>query len=160
MCLPVGRTRAFPNGNGTLRALEWEETEPMQRPNLAPIFRWLTVITAVLVLIQALFAGRGLWLNRTFIDYHEILANLLFLLAVAQVVLVLAIRIPGDLGRRLLVLNALLAVLMIVQTGLGYVGRDELEARAWHFPLGVLIFGLAVLIAAMAPRTGEERSSR
>jgi hypothetical protein len=130
----------------------------MQRPNLLPVFRWLTVLTAVLVLVQALFAGRGLWLNRTFIDYHEILANLLFLLAVAQVVLVLAIRIPGAIGKRLLALNAVLTLLMLVQTGLGYVGREELEARAWHFPVGVLIFGLAVLIAAMAmqiERTGE-----
>lgn len=130
----------------------------MQRPNLAPIFRWLTALTAGLVLIQALFAGRGLWLNRSYIDYHEILANLLFLMAVAQVVLVLAIRIPGDHGKRLLALNVLLAVLMIAQTGLGYVGRDELEARAWHIPLGVLIFGLAVLIAAMAPRPEEART--
>ena len=55
----------------------------MRRPNLVPIFRWLTVLTAGLVLIQALFAGRGLWLNRTFIDYHEILANVLFIVVVA-----------------------------------------------------------------------------
>ena len=130
----------------------------MQRPNLLPVFRWLTVLTAVLVLVQALFAGRGLWLGlRNYIDYHEILANILFLLAVAQVVLVLVIRIPGAMGKRLLAMNAVLAVLMLVQTGLGYVGRDEMEARAWHFPVGVLIFGLAMLIAAMAmqiERTG------
>jgi len=131
----------------------------MQRPSLVPVFRWMTVLTAVLVLVQALFAGRGLWLNRTFIDYHEILANLLFLLAVAQVVLVLAIRIPGAIGKRLLALNAVLTLLMLVQTGLGYVGREELEARAWHFPVGVLIFGLAVLIAAMAMQIERTRET-
>lgn len=130
----------------------------MRRPNLAPIFRWLTVVTAVLVLVQALFAGRGLWLNRTFIDYHEILANILFLMAVAQAALVLATGIPGQLGKRLLWLNGLLAVLMVVQTGLGYSGREELEARAWHFPVGVLIFGLAVLIAAIAPQIERQGS--
>jgi hypothetical protein len=135
-----------------------EETEQMRRPNLAPIFRWLTVVTAVLVLVQALFAGRGLWLNRTFIDYHEILANILFLMAVAQAALVLATGIPGQLGKRLLWLNGLLAVLMVVQTGLGYSGREELEARAWHFPVGVLIFGLAVLIAAIAPQIERQGS--
>jgi hypothetical protein len=135
-----------------------EETEQMRRPNLAPIFRWLTVVTAVLVLVQALFAGRGLWLNRTLIDYHEILANILFLMAVAQAALVLATGIPGQLGKRLLWLNGLLAVLMVVQTGLGYSGREELEARAWHFPVGVLIFGLAVLIAAIAPQIERQGS--
>lgn len=127
----------------------------MRRPNLAPIFRWLTVLTAGLVLFQALFAGRGLWLNRTFIDYHEILANILFLLAVGQVALVLAIAVPGAFGKRLLVLNAVLALAMIAQTGLGYVGRSNLEARAWHLPLGVLIFGLTVVIVMMALQMSE-----
>ncbi|MCA9860638.1 MAG: hypothetical protein KC438_12995 [Thermomicrobiales bacterium] len=122
----------------------------MRRPNLIPAYRWLTMVTAGLVLLQALFAGRGLWLgNRSYIDYHEILANILFLFAVAQFVLVRYIGVPGALGKRLLMMNGLLAVLMIVQTGLGYVGRSEMEARAWHIPLGVLIFGLAVLISAM-----------
>ncbi len=116
----------------------------MRRPNLVPIFRWLTVLTAGLVLIQALFAGRGLWLNRTFIDYHEVLANVLFIVVVVQLALTLAIGIPGSFGKRLLWLNAALVLLMLVQTGLGYSGRTELEARAWHIPLGVLIFGLAV----------------
>lgn len=129
----------------------------MRRPNLAPLYRWLTVLTAGLVLIQALFAGRGLWLNRTFIDYHEILANILFLVVVVQFGLTVAIGIPDALGKRLLVLNGVLGVLILVQTGLGYVGREELEARAWHIPLGVLIFGLAVLIAAIAPQIEEGR---
>lgn len=130
----------------------------MRRPNLAPIFRWLTVVTAVLVLVQALLAGRGLWLgNRNLIDYHEILANVLFLLAVGQVALVLAIGVPGALGKRLLVLNAALAFAMIAQTGLGYVGRENMEARAWHFPLGVLIFGLTAVIVTMAWQVNDER---
>ncbi len=132
----------------------------MRRPNLVPIFRWLTILTAGLVLIQALFAGRGLWLNRTFIDYHEMLANVLFIVVVVQLVLAFAIGIPGRLGKRLLGLNAALVLLTLVQTGLGYSGRTELEARAWHIPLGVLIFGLAVIVAVMAPQIGEERGTQ
>ena len=128
----------------------------MRRPNLVPIFRWLTVLTAGLVLIQALFAGRGLWLNRTFIDYHEILANVLFIVVVAQLGLTLAIGIPGSLGKRILWSNAALVLLMLVQTGLGYSGRTELEARAWHIPLGVLIFGLAVMVAVIVPQLQDE----
>lgn len=130
----------------------------MRRPNLVPFYRWLAALTAGLVLIQALLAGRGLWIDPDLINLHEILANILFLVVVAQFGLVLAMGIPGDLGRRLLASNAVLGVLILVQTGLGYVGRDELEARSWHIPLGVLIFGLAVLIAAMAPQTSEERA--
>jgi hypothetical protein len=135
-----------------------KETKPMRRPNLAPWFRWLTLVTAVLVLLQAAFAGRGISINYDFIDYHEILANILFLFAIAQLVLVFLIGIPGQSGKRMLVLNAVLVLLMLVQTGLGYSGRDSMEARAWHIPLGVLIFGLAVLIAAMAPQIEDARS--
>ena len=130
----------------------------MRRPNLAPWFRWLTLVTAVLVLLQAAFAGRGISINYDFIDYHEILANILFLFAIAQLVLLFLIGIPGQSGKRMLVLNAVLVLLMLVQTGLGYSGRDSMEARAWHIPLGVVIFGLAVLIAAMAPQIEDARS--
>ncbi len=130
----------------------------MQRPNLAPIFRWLTVVTAGLVVVQAFLAGRGLWLGeRGLIDAHEMLANILFLLAVAQFGLVLAIGFPNPLGKRLLAMNAVLAMALVAQTGLGYVGRDNMDARAWHFPLGVLIFGLAVMIVMMA---WQEKAAR
>lgn len=132
----------------------------MRRPNLVPIYRWLVILTSGLVLLQAIFAGRGLWLNRHFIDYHEILANGLFLIAIAQLGMTLAIGIPGALGKRLMWLNAVLVLLILVQTGLGYSGRTELEARAWHIPLGVLIFGLTVAIAAMVPGIAQRKEDR
>lgn len=129
----------------------------MRRPNLAPIYHWLAVLTAGLVLIQAVLAGRGLWLNPDLIDFHEVLANVLFLVVIVQLGLTVAIGIPGALGRRLLLLNGALVALTVVQIGLGYSGRTELEARAWHIPVGVLIFGLAVAIAAIAPQLQTER---
>ena len=132
----------------------------MRRPNLVPIYRWLVTLTSGLVLLQAIFAGRGLWLNRHFIDYHEILANGLFLIAIAQLGMTLAIGIPGTLGKRLMWLNAVLVLLILVQTGLGYSGRTELEARAWHIPLGVLIFGLTVAIAVMVPGIAQRKEDR
>lgn len=124
----------------------------MRRPNLVPIYRWLVMLTSALVLLQAVFAGRGLWLNHRFIDYHEILANMLFLVVVVQAGMTFAIGIPGSLGKRLLGLNVALVVAVLVQIGLGYSGRTEMEAAAWHIPLGVLIFGLTVAIAAMTPQ--------
>jgi hypothetical protein len=129
----------------------------MQRPNLAPYYRWLTVLTAGLVLLQAAFAGRGLSGEPGYFDYHEVLANGLFLIAIGQFVFTLALGIPGQLGKRLKWLNAVMTVLVVVQIGLGYSGRTELEARAWHIPLGVLIFGLSVVIASMAPQVSRER---
>ena len=138
-----------------------EESDSMRRPNLAPYYKWLALVTAILMLTQAFLAGRGLWLDRNLIDVHGMVANGIFLIVVVQLGLTLAIGARGALGQRLLVANGLLVLLVLVQTGLGYSGRTGLEARAWHIPLGVLLFGLSVVIAMMAPqllaRTGEER---
>ena len=123
----------------------------MQRPNLAPIFRWLTLVTALLVLLQAVLAGRGLLIDPDLFDVHEIVANLLFVVVVVQLGLAFAIGIPGKLGRRMKGMNAALLVLLVVQIALGYSGPDSREALAWHIPLGVFIFGLAAGIADMAP---------
>lgn len=47
-------------------------------------------------------------------------------------------------------MTPLLALLVIVQTGLGYLGRDSADALAVHVPLGVLIFGIASLLTNVA----------
>lgn len=132
----------------------------MRRPNLAPYYRWLVMLTAGLILLQALFAGRFLSGSIDFNNYHGILANLLFLAVVVQMGLTVAIGIPGDLGKRLLWLNGALLLLTVAQIGLGYSARTGMEARAWHIPLGVLIFGLAVVIAGMVPRLEERGAQR
>ncbi|MBI1843269.1 MAG: hypothetical protein HYR89_01435 [Actinobacteria bacterium] len=41
-------------------------------------------------------------------------------------------------------LAIILAAVLTGQIGLGYLGRETAEAAAWHVPLGVLSFGLAV----------------
>jgi hypothetical protein len=124
----------------------------MRRPNLAPSYRWLVLVTPVLVLLQAILAGQWLGGHQGAIDYHEIVANLLFILVIVQLILTVIIGIPGDLGKRLLVMNGLLVVLTVIQVGLGYSGRTDLDARAWHLPLGVFIFGLSAGIAFIAPQ--------
>jgi hypothetical protein len=136
---------------------EREEFEPMRRPNLAPYYRWLVLITPVLVLLQAILAGQWLGGHQRYIDYHEMVANLLVILVIVQVIVTVMLGIPGDLGKRLLVMNGLLLVLTLIQVGLGYSGRTDLDARAWHLPLGVFIFGLSVGIASMAPQILGER---
>lgn len=131
----------------------------MRRPNLAPYFTWIALLTVVLVLVQAFLAGRGLWLDTDLIDLHGMLANAIFLVVVAQLVLAVAIGVRGAPGQRLLASNAVLVLLVLMQTGLGYSGRTDMEARAWHIPLGVLIFGLSVAIAVMAPQMMNRRTS-
>jgi hypothetical protein len=131
----------------------------MRRPNLAPYYRWLALVTAVLVLLQAILAGQWLGGHTKYIDYHEMLANLLVILVIVQLIVTVVVGIPGDLGKRLLVMNVLLVACTVIQVGLGYSGRTNLDSRAWHIPLGVFIFGLSAGIASMAPQIlGESKS--
>lgn len=130
----------------------------LQRPNLAPTYRWLTLLTALLVLIQAVLAGRGWFIDRTYIDdYHRGLGMALVLVVVVQLALTLTVGIPGDLGRRLLAMNAVLVVAGLIQLALGLDSESSSEAAAWHIPLGVFIFGLSAGIAATSPEILKER---
>jgi hypothetical protein len=133
----------------------------LRRPNLAPIYRWLTLLTAVLVLLQAFFAGRGWFIDRKYIDdYHRGLGMLLVVMMVVQLALTLALGIPGDLGRRLLAMNAVLVVAALIQITLGFNSDTSSEAAAWHIPLGVFIFGISAGIAAESPKLLQGQEAR
>ncbi|HEY9555825.1 MAG TPA: hypothetical protein VIR58_03760 [Acidimicrobiales bacterium] len=99
----------------------------------------LAVIVAVLVLIQAVIAGRALFGSWS-ITVHGVLGNSTFAVAVALV----AAAAVARAGRHAVVVAVLLAVVLTTQIGLGYAGRNSAEAAAWHIPNGVLAFGLAV----------------
>jgi len=43
-----------------------------------------------------------------------------------------------------LAVAAVIALVVTAQVGLGYAGREQAEAAAWHIPNGLLAFGLAV----------------
>ena len=127
------------------------------RPGLARALRVVAPLIVLSVLVQAVFAGRGLFLDTDNLTIHGGIGNLTLLLVAVQAVLVL---FAGFRGRTRAVLTgaslALLA-LVIVQLGLGYSGRDGGQAAAWHVPNGVLIFGIATGIAASLTRFGNGR---
>ncbi len=128
----------------------------LARPELLKPYRLLTLITAALVLLQAVFAGQWLFKgNEDFLNLHEIMANVLFLGLVIQLLLAFLIKFPGQSGRLIVGANAALVVLTTMQIGLGYSGSDSANATAWHVPLGVLLFGLAVGIASYSSRPIE-----
>jgi hypothetical protein len=99
-----------------------------------------TAILALLVAVQALLAGR--WIaGLGEIATHGHVGNASFVVGIVTMVLALLARIP----RRQLWLSAIVLVLLFVQTGLGYVGRNSSEAVSWHVFLGVLTFSAVVL---------------
>jgi hypothetical protein len=109
--------------------------------------RWLSGITMVLVLIQAVLIGQALFLgdpSRT--TLHGWMGNATFVLAIALAGLsAISVR-RGELNRAALGLSVLIALLVVAQIGLGYSGRGGGVPAALHIPNGVLI---ATLLAAL-----------
>jgi hypothetical protein len=135
------------------------QTESFQagNPSLVMPYRGLTIVTAILVLIQAALAGQG-WFkgDADFINFHEIVGNIFFLSVVLQAGVTVMLRLRGSLRSQLLALNAALLVLTFAQIGLGYSGRESAQAAAWHIPNGVLLFGIGTMIAILAMQLRRE----
>lgn len=100
--------------------------------------RTLAAVIAALILVMAAIAGRALF-GPWDIEVHGFVGNGVFVLAVANFALAIYRR-PGNAQ---LTVAALVGMLTFAQVGLGYVGRDELEAAAWHIPNGVLLMALS-----------------
>ena len=108
---------------------------------------WLFVAS---VLVQAFLAGRGLYDDIELIDVHGMVANVVFLLALAQVVLAF-LATKASAGRQMLIgVSAVLLVLTVAQIGIGYAIEDERGLGAWHILNGVTIFGLATAHGVLA----------
>lgn len=99
----------------------------------------LAMVVTILVLVQAVLAGRALFGSWS-ITVHGAVGNATFALAAALAVVAAVARA----GRRAIAVAAALAIVLTAQIGLGYAGRDSVEAAAWHIPTGVLAFGLAI----------------
>jgi heme A synthase len=124
------------------------------------IVRWLAGITIALVLIQALLIGQGIYLgNPEMVALHGWLGSgsLLGALIVAGLIVVSARH--GELPRPALTLAVIVPLLMIVQLGLGYMGRRGGWPAALHIPNGVLIAALlaALVMLTLLPATRAER---
>ena len=112
------------------------------------LYRWLALLIMILIFAQAALAGRFLFVDHDAVDIHQVVANGLSALVIVHVALALITRTKWS--RRVPVLTALLAILVIIQTGLGYAGRESADVLAIHVPVGVLTFGVAFLLTAIA----------
>ena len=128
----------------------------------SPADRWARVLawTALtLVLIQAVLAGQFLYADAALVDLHRIIAEALPLVSAALCFALWLGRDEED-GRTLFGASLGLTVLMIVQTGLGFVGRTSTGGAAIHVPLGVLLFGGAVYLVMMVEARRRKKAAR
>ena len=116
-------------------------TTTADRSGLLTAYRVLAALSVVLVLVMAALAGHS---TRLFgsgdIEVHGFLGEILFAIAVVMVVLAFMTQTRGVV----VAVAVAFAALCFAQVGLGFVGRDTIEAAAWHIPNGVLIMGVAV----------------
>lgn len=111
-------------------------------------YRWLSILTAILLLLQPILAGQFLYNGKhDYVDIHEMVGNVIFLTAAGQLVLAFLARRTYGVG--LVGHNAGLLVLVVAQIGLGYAGRDNTDQLAYHIPLGVLLFGMGCIAPFM-----------
>jgi hypothetical protein len=134
-------------------------TPAATRPSLLQALRFVARLLLLVILVQAFFAGRGLFLDHDLIDVHGALGNVTLLLVIVQAALVLFTGLRGSTRIQLIASSLLLVVLVIVQLALGYSGRDSSQAAAWHIPNGVLIFGLSVRVNNLIDRSRRESAA-
>jgi hypothetical protein len=119
--------------------------------------RWLAVLTAVLVLIQAFLIGQALYVNgMTTVELHGWLGSGSFVLSLLLAGMAFMAYRRGEASASLVALACVVVVLMVAQLGLGYVGRRGGLPASIHIPNGVLIAGLLfALIGASLPMAGR-----
>ncbi|VAW05990.1 hypothetical protein MNBD_ACTINO02-1053 [hydrothermal vent metagenome] len=100
----------------------------------------LAVVIGLGVLAQAMLAGRHIAFDSS-ITLHGIIGNGVFTLQAVLAGLLILRRTSTSLK----VIAGFFVVLLVMQTGLGYVARSVDAAAAMHIPLGVALFGVAGL---------------
>ena len=115
--------------------------------------RWISAITTLLVLLQAVLIGQALYMgDMSLVGLHGWLGSGSFILALLLVgAALLGVR-NGELPRSIIVHGVIVVLLMVAQLGLGYVGRRGGLPAAIHVPNGVLIAAvLSALVASTFP---------
>ncbi len=101
------------------------------------------------MILQAVLAGMFISDEQAdAMDQHEVMADVIFVAVAVQ--LVLAFLARGWSQFRLMNWVGLLLVLSVGQIVLGYAAEDHSFPEAVHIPLGVFLFGLALVISTLA----------
>ena len=117
-------------------------------PRLIRAFQLVAGLIALLILVQAALAGQFTYNEPDLEDVHEIMGNALFMLAIVQLALAWLSR---DAWRyRMVIWSAVVLILIVVQTGLGYGSRSSGDWAAIHIPVGVFLFSLSSIIAMLS----------
>lgn len=117
---------------------------------LSTSLRVTSALLALGLLVQAWLGSTGFYQGEPgLVTAHEMLGNVFFLVAIAQVALAFFAMQRGMARRNLLIVSVLILAGVVAQLGLGYAGRESADAMAWHLPNGVLLMGLCTASVVM-----------
>lgn len=114
-------------------------------PMLVAALKVVAALFAALILIQAILAGRGWYVDFDLIRVHGFVGNAVFLLSAGLVALVYLAGLRGPT----LLLSGAIFLLVFGQVGLGYAGRESAMSASLHVPNGVLLFGLTTAVCML-----------
>lgn len=129
---------------------------------LHSINRWLIVIFTVLMVVTAALAGNGIFKSGTMewlITGHQHVGNLLFVMAVAQLVVSYVLWTRKSISSGVMLTSALVFLFTFGQIGLGYSTRSHMvDLVGWHIALGVALTAATAVMATQmwtsTPRDG------
>ncbi|WP_150462357.1 hypothetical protein [Nesterenkonia ebinurensis] len=128
---------------------------------IRPLFRIVVVVSAVLLLSQAVLAGLSLEGDRNALDLHMLVGTAFLGVAIVQDVLAILWWKPGGGAGWLPIVAVLSHVLGLLQMEAGHAGLFAL-----HLPMGLtlVLFAAALVVGAFSPlgrrrRTGHRRGS-
>lgn len=121
------------------------------RPKSQWIFRGLAIVVALLATVQPVLGSFSFFRPADATDYaviHEVAGSLIFYLSVVMAVLTFF----SKFHRRWAILGCCLVLFVAAQgqLALGVKSNDDAGLLAFHIPLGVFIFLLTYLIAALS----------
>jgi cytochrome b561 len=133
-----------------------------QSGTLLTFNRWLILLFTVLMVVTAALAGNGIYKQGTLgwlITGHQHIGNLLFGLALVQLVICYVMWTRKTIGGGIMLTSALVFLFTFAQIGLGYSTRNNVELTGWHITVGVaLTSATTVLLMQLwtsSPREGS-----
>lgn len=134
---------------------------------LHSVNRWLIVVFTVLMVGTAALAGNGIFKSGTMewlITGHQHVGNLLFVMAVLQLVISYLLWSRKAISGGTMLASALVFLFTFGQIGLGYSTRSHMvDLVGWHIALGVALTAATAMMATMmwttTPRDGAISAS-
>lgn len=124
-----------------------------QNSTLFSLAKWIVTLFTVLMVVTAGLVGNGMFRKADMewlVVGHMHLGNLLFVLAVAQMVLCYVLFTRRQLKGWLMLASALVLVFTFAQIGLGYSTRSNYVAVVgWHITVGVGLTAATAMLTTL-----------